>query len=71
MKVIPLAASLRPWLSRKLSDSLGSPDRELTEYIIQRTLGAHVDPMELALDLKLYIDDDAEPLVENLWLIFV
>ena len=69
-KLPPLATSLRAWLSRRIRDHLGGPDRELTDYIMRRTLGAHVDPMELALDLKQYLDDDAEPLVESLWRIF-
>jgi len=65
-----LAASLRPWLSRRVRDCLGGEDRELVDYILRRSLGARVDPLELALDLKQYLDEDAEPLVEALWRIF-
>ena len=62
--------SLTPWLVRKVKDLVGAYDREMVEYILRR-VRLRTDPLELATDLRQYIDDEADELVHQIWTILV
>ena len=66
-----LGNTFLPWLSKRVKDSLGGSDRELVDYICKRVFGERVDPEELTLDLRTYVDDDADILVEDIWKLLV
>jgi hypothetical protein len=64
--------TMRDWLEKKLADAMGGRVfPSLVEYILRRLVDERVSPNELVLDLKNFIDDEAEIVVEGLWRVLV
>ena len=59
--------TLRAWVETQVQAAMaGHTFQPLVEYILRRTIIDRVSPEEFTLDLKNYLDDQAEPLVQGI-----
>ncbi|KAF4675525.1 hypothetical protein FOL47_007663 [Perkinsus chesapeaki] len=62
--------TLWTWVRRQVSMWLGSPDRELTDWIM-RMLNRRTEAPDLARELRIIVDEEADAFVEQLYRILV
>jgi len=65
-----IAARLRPWVDRKITEFIGTPEKTLVDFICGK-VSAQTPPAEIVGEIETVLTDEAEMFVMKMWRVVV